>query len=225
MSAGQPSEQTPRPAARDNPSERGAWRELGGFLRRHWAHLVLSPLLGFVFCSALHEGAHAAAVVVQGGTIEQFRCWPGEGYLGYIDYDFSPGAVYSRRAVSAAPFVASIAFAIALIFIAFYLQSTPFWLGSSVFAWGWIASFGNIGIGTAGYLRGNKGADLTKVFGHLRIGPAVLMLGTLAMGCILGFYLQRRLYRESALSARAYLWLVTICVFGISVAAIAGRMM
>lgn len=205
--------------------EGGVHRELCAFLCRHWVHLLLSPLLGFGFCSALHEGAHAAAVVAQGGTIGEFRCWPGNGYLGYVAYDFPAGTEYSRKSISAAPFVLSLTLAAMSFSVVVSIEPLPFWLGSSIFAWGWIASLGTIGIGMAGYLRGSKGADLTKVFGHRSIVPAALMLGTLALGCFLGFYLQRRIYLGSALSPPAYVWLVTICVFGISVAAIVGRMM
>lgn len=206
-------------------SENGrVYRELGAFFRVHWVHIVLSPVLGFIFCSALHESAHGAAVWIQGGEIHEFRCWPSKGYLGYISYDFPSGAAYSKTAISAAPFILSLVIALMAFLVAFIFRSVPFWFGSSLFVWGWIASFGNIGIGVAGYLRGNRRGDLFKVFGEASVGPASMLLATMAVGCVLGYFIQRRLYGQGALTVRAYGLLVLLILFGISGAAMIGRM-
>lgn len=206
-------------------NKQSAWKELGRFLKMHWMHLLLSPLLGFIFCSALHEGAHAVAAMAQGGEITEFRCWPGNGFLGHVSYHFPKGIAYSDTAISIAPYVFSLGLACISFIVAFCFDSIPFWLGSSIFAWGWIASFGNIGIGTSGYLRENRLSDLSKVFGPVQPGTSILLLGIMILGAILGFYLQERLYRERALSGRAYFLLVTLCVIGISICALFGRLM
>ena len=199
--------------------------ELAVFTRRHWLHAMLSPFLGFIACSALHEASHADAAAIQGATITEFVCWPGNGYLGHVSYDFPEGVRPNHQAILVAPYITSFILIFAVLIVARCVKRLPFWLGSTLFVWGWIASFGNLGIAVSGYLRGNRRSDLAKVLGHPEIVTGLLLVLVLACGVAGGYWIQRRLYGTAALSGKAYAAFAAAVGLVIAVAAAMGRLL
>jgi hypothetical protein len=65
-------------------------RRVGRFLWAHWYYALLFPFVS-IFVTAVHEGAHAIAVIVQGGTVSALRIWPTSDadvvQLGYVHYE------------------------------------------------------------------------------------------------------------------------------------------
>lgn len=56
-------------------------KDVSSFLRREWAWVLLAPLVGLLG-TALHEGMHAAAVLLASGDITLFDLVPREGAAG-----------------------------------------------------------------------------------------------------------------------------------------------
>ena len=80
------------------------------FVRAHlWHLLVLAP--GLLLATLLHEAAHAAAVVGQGGHVEQFAWIPSLHEWGYVTYRFPKRAAYSEFAISVAPHLVALGLA------------------------------------------------------------------------------------------------------------------
>jgi hypothetical protein len=80
------------------------------FVRAHlWHLLVLAP--GLLLATLLHEAAHAAAVVGQGGHVEQFAWIPSLQEWGYVTYRFPKRAAYSEFAISIAPHLVALGLA------------------------------------------------------------------------------------------------------------------
>ena len=77
--------------------------EIGQFIRRHlWQLLLLVP--GALLVTATHEAAHAVAVVLQGGTVREFRWLPTWSNWGSVSYQFPAGVEHSGVIVSLAPY-------------------------------------------------------------------------------------------------------------------------
>ena len=74
----------------------GAWR----FLRRCWWQLLLLPP-GCILITALHEAAHALAVIWQGGEVTKFVVLPAGDHWGYVRYEFPDGVAPSNFWITA----------------------------------------------------------------------------------------------------------------------------
>jgi hypothetical protein len=63
-----------------------------------------------------HEGAHALAIMAQGGTIDKFVFWPTEGgYWGYVSWSGAYTSPAGEVAIDAAPYLVD-----ALTFLVFF---------------------------------------------------------------------------------------------------------
>jgi hypothetical protein len=176
-------------------------RECGRFLRGHLAHVLLSPLLGFTLVTVLHEAAHALLVVAQGGRVVEFSFVPGGGNYGHVRY---AGAVAFPALVSLAPYLMWGAFALGTAALAWARPRLPFWLTSSLFVWAFAVPLLDIGNAAVGWLAGGSSNDLAHAFGRPGqldlLGVGLLVVASL----VAGYFVQRRLYQERALSVAGY---------------------
>jgi hypothetical protein len=194
------------------------------FARGHWIHLLLAPLLGLTLVTFLHECAHAALVLVQGGQLLDFSFLPSARGFGYVSYNFPPGADYSVVAISLAPYLMWTAIAAATLLVALLWRipgrperpegargtGIPFWAASTLFCWFFAVPLGDCAMACAGYLLGARN-DLFHALGPPDEGIALVLalLGVYAL--LLGFGLQRLLYRERSLSLWGYGTLAAAC--------------
>jgi hypothetical protein len=185
--------------------------ELLRFARWHWIHLLLAPLLGLTMVTFLHECAHAAVVLAQGGELLDFSFLPSARGFGYVSYNFPPGADYSAAAISLAPYVMWSGLAATALLVALLWRSISFWAASTLFCWFFAVPLGDCAMACAGYL---LGAD-NDLFHALGPPDEVIALVLMLLGLyvfLLGFGLQRLLYRERALSPLGYATLASACV-------------
>lgn len=176
--------------------------ELWRFALRHWWHAPIAVFMFFAF-TAVHEAAHAAAAIVQGGAVTEFVIFPAGGYLGQMAYEFPPGASYSAFAISMAPYFHWLVWMILASAIAATRRDLSFRAGSSVFLWLYVAPFLDIYYTWVGYLLGAE-TDFRHVFGAPTIGGWLALAAAVVVATASGLLVQRRLYPPPALSAVSY---------------------
>jgi hypothetical protein len=178
-------------------------RECGRFFKRHWFHFVLM-IPGAVLYTMLHEGMHAIAVMVQGGRVIEFVWLPSSGEWGHIRYEFPPGVVHSSLLISLAPYFLAAGLLTLGCFLALLRRSYPRWVASSVFIWMFLVPVADTANAAFPYVVYGRRNDFFGAFGSPTLDIAI---GVAAAGCavaVLGFGLQRRLYRGESLSGCAY---------------------
>lgn len=181
--------------------------DLVRFARWHWVHLLLAPLLGLTLITFLHELAHAALVLVQGGQLNDFSFLPSTSGFGYVQYSFPPGVSYSAAAISLAPYVMWACFAGLALLLGLLWRTIPFWAGSTAFLWLFAVPMGDCAMACVGHLAGAHN-DLYHALGPPDELTALLVMSVATFAFLLGFGLQRLLYRERALSLWGYSALV-----------------
>lgn len=177
-------------------------REIFSFLRRHWPHLLLA-VPGALLVTVLHEAAHAAAAVAQGGRLLEFVWLPGGGHWGYVSYDFPASVYYSSFAISIAPYVLWLGFAALAMLLSLRRRKYAFWLASLIYFWLFVVPLADIANAAFPYLRGQKN-DFYSALGPPSIYDEPLVGFTCLVVVITGYWLQRRLYREEGLGVAAY---------------------
>ncbi len=188
--------------------------EILRFCKRQW--FVLPAVIpALVLFTLFHEAAHAAAVLLQGGRVVEFVWLPTGGLWGHIRYQFGDDN-YSAATIAAAPYAMWLAAGIFAAVISLSRRKFPFVLASFLFVWLYVAPAADIANTAFPYVLGSKN-DFSNVFG----GPSRSVILTLAACClayvIAGFFIQQRLYRQAALSGKAYLTLAasTFILLGI----------
>lgn len=183
-------------------SNTGVGTELYRWARRHWIHLLISPVV-FLLFTVIHECAHVLAAAAQGGTITDFSVLPSGENLGYMSYEFPEGSYASHELVSIAPYALWSLCMFAVLLLSLRRSGFSFPLASAFFLWGFIGAWGDIGLAGVSWLNGS-GGDWGHVLGEsseldvLALGVAWVIVGGL------GYGVQRRLYREGALSKTSY---------------------
>lgn len=183
---------------------RHAFVQAIGFFRRHWLHVLISPILAITVITFLHEAAHALAAWLQGGTVTSFTIVPTERYYGQMSYRFPAGARYSPALISLAPYLLWGGIAGVTAILARCL-SIPRWAAPTLFLWCYAAPILDIAKACAEFLLGQP-SDLTHAFGVATEvdWASVLLLGGLTY--VLSYFVQRRLYgQRDALSPAGYL--------------------
>lgn len=182
---------------------------------RHWPHLVLAPV-ALVGVTMVHEAAHAAVALAQGGELTDFQVnvLPVDGVWGSIRYRFPPGARYSADAISLAPYALWVGI-MALVMLASRLRrSWPFWAASLVFVWGYVIAFGDLANAWVGWLhRGNN--DFAHAFGPPGAGAELGLAAVALAVCALGYGVHRRLYGALALPPLTFAALSAAALFGL----------
>lgn len=187
-----------------------------GFTKPHWWHLLLIPVMAIGF-TALHEGAHALAVVVQGGQMLEFNVIPGGGRYGHVSYTFDREQSFSQFAVLIAPYAMWVGFMIGSIVLAALRRGYPFAVASLVFLWCYIGPWLDILNTADGWAAGGSN-DFAHAFGE----PTTLGVGAFGVGSVVamsvGYFVQRRLYGDRAVGPGGYVLLVIGCGLLLTVA-------
>ncbi len=188
--------------------------EILRFCKRQW-FMLPAVIPALVLFTLFHEAAHAVAVLLQGGRIVEFVWLPTGGLWGHISYDFGDES-YSAVAIAAAPYVMWLTASTSAAVLSLSRYKFPFVLASFIFVWLYVAPAADIANTAFPYVLGSRN-DFFSVFS----GPSPALTTTLAVCCLAyvaaGFFVQRRLYRQDALSGKAYLALAasTLLLLGI----------
>ncbi len=185
--------------------------EIWTFIRRHWPHLLL-VVPGALLITMVHEGAHAAAVLVQGGTVLEFVWLPVADRWGHVSYDPSAvGAFFSPFLVAIAPYLLWLFLAAVAGLLSLRRRQFAFAAASSLYLWMFLAPLADVANTAFPYLAGRDN-DFMQAFGPPTLSTWVLtaLLGALAL--VMGHPVQRRLYRTQGLSLPAYLVLSSAVV-------------
>jgi hypothetical protein len=176
--------------------------EIRLFVRAHlWHLLLLAP--GLLLATLLHEAAHAAAVVLQGGRVEQFAWIPSLHEWGYVTYRFPKGVAHSEFAISIAPYLVVLGLAGLATLPSIRRRPWSYRVASVWYIWGFLVPLAKIANTVFAWLVGADN-DLAQAFGRPTLG-AFIAVGCVVAGCLFwGGWLQRRLYREGALGFGAY---------------------
>ncbi len=180
----------------------GIGLELRSWARRHWFHILISPVAFFLY-TVVHECAHAFAAAAQGATITEFSVIPNGESLGYMNYQFSEGSYGDRDLVSIAPYVLWSLCMIGVVLLSTRKRGYSFPLASTLFLWGFLGAWGDIALAGMSWVNAGRG-DWGHVLGESTPIDALAM--SLAWVCVLalGYLVQRRLYRSAALSKASY---------------------
>src|ERR1051326_1915883 len=168
-------------------------REILRFIRIHWVHLLILPVL-VIPITAIHESAHCAAILVQGGTVTQFSCWPSAGKWGFMNYEFPHGNEYSSFAISMAPYGLWMIVAIITFVAGMIRNQFPRWLGSTLFIWGYVVPLSDIANAAFPYLIKGSENDFRHALGSPTAFLWFVILAATVASIALGFPLQGRLY-------------------------------
>jgi hypothetical protein len=191
-----------------------ALREVGRFLRSHLFHLLISPVLGFTVVTLLHELAHAAAAIAQGGTVTELSIVPQAGSYGHMRYHFAAGSPAVRELVSAAPYLMWGTMAGIVVLIALASSRLPHAIASTLFLWLYLVPLLDIANAAIGWLVG-AGGDLAHALGPPDQLGAGAMLCFAAAAYAATYFVQRRLYGNRALSAPAYVLISAVAGAGL----------
>ncbi|WP_395738135.1 hypothetical protein [Prosthecobacter sp.] len=178
--------------------------EIWNFMRRHWLHMLLA-VPGAVVFTLVHEGAHAAAVLVQGGTVLEF-VWlpPGDGKWGYVAYDPPAQGSFSSLFVSLAPYLLWFFLAAVVALLSRRRRPFPFWVASSLYFWLFAAPLADVANTAFPYLVGREN-DFSHAFGTPSWTDLFLTAALTLLALVAGHLVQRRLYRAQGLGLPAYL--------------------
>lgn len=176
--------------------------EVRDFLKSNWVQfLLIFP--GVFWVNAIHEGAHAAAVLLQGGSIVEFSIIPNVHDWGSVVYRSSGRDDFSNFAVSMAPYAVWMSIALASVIFSFRRAPFPFWIASMLFVWAFVMPLGDIAYAVFPYLLGGQ-TDFKFAFGQSALLSWILAAFGLSVSCWIGYGVQRRFYRQRALSIAAY---------------------
>lgn len=173
------------------------------FIRRHWPHLLL-VVPGALLVTIVHEGAHAAAVLLQGGTVREFVWLPSENYWGYVSYDPPALASFSEFFVAIAPYLLWLSLAAVAAVLSLRRRQFAFPAASSLYFWMFVAPWADVANTAFPYLTG-KHNDFMHAFGPPSWSAWLLVILLGALVLITGYAVQRRLYRAQGVSLPAYL--------------------
>jgi hypothetical protein len=189
------------------------------WLKRHWIHFLVSPLV-FLLFTVIHECAHVAAAWIQGATITDFSVLPSGSTLGYMNYTFPEGSYGSTELVSAAPYLLWGMCMSAVLLLSLRRTGYSFSLASSFFLWGFFGAWGDISLAVISWLEAGRG-DWAHILGSSSTLDGMLFGGALLVVIALGYAVQRRLYRHGALRKASYATLVVggslVLLLGVSV--------
>lgn len=176
--------------------------ELKVWMRRHWIHLLLSPLI-FLLFTVVHELAHVLAASAQGAKIIDFSVLPTSENLGHMSYVFPEGSSGSYEAVSIAPYPSWILCISVVLLLCLRRSSFSFPIASSLFLWGFIGAWGDIALAGVSWLESGRG-DWSHVVGQSDEIDVLAMALTWVIVLAIGYWVQTRLYREDALTKASY---------------------
>ncbi len=195
-------------------THRGPFAEVRSFLKRHWPQVLLAlPMAAAITVG--HEAAHAGAVLIQGGRIVEFSWLPNLGEWGHVRYTFPPGVAFSSQAIGLAPYCLWLSVAATAAGFARVPKPMPQFLAATVFVWLFVAPLADIANTAFPYLLGAAN-DFRKAFGAPSALAWMLVAAGSVLAAVVGFAVQRHLYRDHALSVPAYAILCGATIGGLA---------
>jgi hypothetical protein len=183
--------------------------ELGRFFKGHWPHFLIA-IPGSVLWTILHEAAHALVIMLQGGRVTKFVWIPTPGRWGYVEYNL-PDRAFSSFAIAVAPYSLWLILVLMAGVLSLRARPYPHWVASTIFIWMFVVPLGDIALAAIPYLFESVNEnDLTHAFGPPTrlVSMLIVLFGAASVG--LGLIIQRRLYRERALSVMSYTLLALV---------------
>jgi hypothetical protein len=178
-------------------------------------HLLIAIPAAVVF-TVFYELAHCTAVWMQGGTVTDFVWIPSGEEWGHMQYIFPKGTNYSSAIISTAPYILWITLCIIAGIFSLKRKPWKFLWASTIFIWLFVVPIADIANAAIPYIVRNANNDLKQAFGSIQSSYIVVgcIFGIIAV--IYGLLLNKRLYRNNALSVAAYSILVAIAAIAIS---------
>lgn len=195
---------------------------LGRFCALHLPHLVVAPVLLFFFVTFLHEMAHVAAVLLQGGVVTSFRIVPDGATFGAVSYERPETGPWSADLVAVAPYLLWSLSAAAVMAVAALPGRLHPALASTLFIWGYVAPVADIGWNLAAGVLGEGDLAVPGFLGPLVHGAGLLLL---FVAYVIGFWVQRRLYGSEAIPLPGYLLATFVLGAGFGLAGLLGLCM
>jgi hypothetical protein len=172
--------------------------DIGRFIRAHlWHLLLLAP--GLLLATVVHEAAHAAAVIGQGGRILDFVWVPSLQEWGHVRYRFPTDAGHSEFVISLAPYVAATCLAGLATLASFRSRPWSYRAASGWYVWAFLVPLAEIANAVFVWLAGGDN-DLLQAFGPPTLAGFIAVGSAVLASLVWGGWLQRRLYQERALS-------------------------
>ena len=190
--------------------------DLKRFAKSHWVHILISPVMAALTFTVVHESAHAAVIILQGGTLLEFNFIPGGGKWGHVSYQFPAGRAYSDFAISIAPYLLWLAIAALACALSARRRPFPRWAAGTIFLWLFAAPLADIANAAFPYLLGADN-DLYRAFGPPTASAWLAVFAGTCGAVLVGFYLQKQLYRGEGLSWSAYALLVAAALAGLCI--------
>lgn len=188
-------------------------REIWRFFRRQW-YMLPAGAAGVVLITLLHEGAHAAAVLMQGGEVTEFVWLPEAERWGHICFRFAHKD-FSAAAISMAPYGMWVTVSLTAGLLSLLRRRWPFAAASWIFVWLYAAPLGDAAYAAFGWVNGSRN-DFYHAYGQARAVHVVAIAAVVLLAAGLGFLVQRRLYGVEALSAPAYAILAAAALAALS---------
>ncbi|MFO1501308.1 MAG: hypothetical protein U1G07_23455 [Verrucomicrobiota bacterium] len=127
--------------------------EIEHFFRRHWWHLLLL-IPGAFLVTLLHEAAHAVAVLLQGGTVNEFVWLPQAGSWGHVLYTPKPGERGFQAMVALAPTMLWLAMSIGACLLCLRAHEFSYPAASFIFFWLYVIPLADIAHAAFPFLAG-----------------------------------------------------------------------
>ena len=180
-------------------------------------HVLLAPLFLFVGVTFLHEMAHAGMALALGGRVEELAFLPSAAGLGHVRWHPPPGAgVVEHTLVTLAPYLMWSGVAGTVVSFAALPNRLHWVAASTLFLWGYVVPLGDIAANLF------AGAGDLHLPGAEGLAVQALGAGLLLVSAALGYWLQRRLFGEHAVSVGGYLASAIVLAPAFGVAALAG---
>ena len=121
---------------------------------------------GVVLITLLHEGAHAAAVLMQGGEVTEFVWLPEAERWGHICFRFAHKD-FSAAAISMAPYGMWVTVSLTAGLLSLLRRRWPFAAASWIFVWLYAAPLGDAAYAAFGWVNGSRN-DFYHAYGQAR---------------------------------------------------------
>ena len=178
-------------------------------------HLLVAIPAAVLF-TIFHELAHCTAVWLQGGTVTDFVWIPSGDEWGHMRYVFPKGVTYNQTLVSIAPYICEIVLIIIAGILSLKKKPWNFLCASTIFIWLFVVPIADTANAAIPYILHNANNDLKQAFGSVQ--SSFIFMGIIfgIVAIVYGFFLNKQLYRERALSLSAYSILVITATIAIT---------
>lgn len=149
--------------------------------------------------------------MLQGAVVDEFVWLPTGGHWGYVSYQFPAHHPHSPELIGLAPYLLWTGLAAWVAMLSLRVKAWSFRAASSLYFWLFFVPLADVGNTTFPYLWGRDN-DFSQVWGSPTEWSFILVALATLLALLLGYGVQRRLYRLDALSPVAYGLVSIACV-------------